>query len=198
MEPNPVKKKKKEKKPVFILLLFYYCGTPVYCESMAASLGPSFRTRATDNQITAISFTVSFLHHNLHDNNTLDGPPLSKALRLSLFSPFQHPNDSLPHLKMHLWGRNKKKSLGKPLKVKEATAETVHWHVTSQHAKCNECNKKKNVVRAAINVFNVWESTVQWTELESDQIKDILTDLTLVCLVSSQKKDKEKKLYMGF
>jgi len=41
---------------------------------------------------------------------------------------------------MHLWGGNlkkKKKSLGKTLKVREkrGMAETVHWHVISQHAK---------------------------------------------------------------
>lgn len=33
--------------------------------------------------------------------------------------------------------------------------------------------------------------------MESDQIKDVLTDLTLVYLVSSQKKEKEKTIH-GF
>lgn len=117
MGPNPILKKK----PVFTLLLFFYCGTTVYCESMAASLGPPFRTRAWAGlQIirSLLSVSLSLFFITIYMIITLSMVPLSqKRLDFLFFSPFQHPNDSLPHLKMHLWGGNKK-SLGNPLKVK--------------------------------------------------------------------------------
>lgn len=134
----------KKKKPVFTLLLFFYCGTTVYCESMAASLGPPFRTRAWAGlQIirSLLSVSLSLFFITIYMIITLSMVPLSQKRLDFLFFPLS--NIQMIHcLTLKCTYGVGIKNPWENLSKWKAMAETVHWHMISQHAKCNECDKK--------------------------------------------------------